>query len=415
MLAAVVVLPPAAAAAPAVAAENPPPPTVLTGAATAVTQTSAKLTATLNPNGAATTWRFEYGTTDAYGLTTPETSAGDGDSPAPIERTVTGLTPDTTYHVRFVATNAAGTSRGADVTFRTAATPQAPSVVSASARSVTATSAVLAASLDPRGQATTYRFEYGPTKSYGEVTGDVLVSGTGRRTVTAPVAGLNPYTTYHFRLVASNPTGTARTSDRSFRTLRLPTRITVTPSSSIIAWGGRVTLTGRVEGRGVSRTSVAVERRDFPFTRPVWVTRTFTTASDGRFRIDVGPLWQTTRLSLRTRSTNVARSPQVEIATRALIGIRRAGGGEDAVTLRGVVRPAAPQGRVSIQRRTRTGRWIPVARTGLTQLGADRSRYTVTVPRTRRGSVVRAVVLPNDGGARARGVSRELRIGGRGR
>jgi hypothetical protein len=56
-----------------------------------------------------------------------------------------------------------------------------------------------------------------------------------------------------------------------------------------------------------------------------------------------------------------------------------------------------------------------VARTGVSPLPGERSRYTVSVPRARRASVVRAVVLPNDGGAHARGVSRELRIGGRGR
>ncbi|MCU0259323.1 MAG: hypothetical protein MUF56_09920, partial [Solirubrobacteraceae bacterium] len=126
-------------------------------------------------------------------------------------------------------------------------------------------------------------------------------------------------------------------------------------------------------------------------------------------------LWQTTRLSLRTRSTNVARSLQFEVATRALVGVRKAGAGAGTVTLTGVVRPAAPQAQVSLQRRTRTGRWVPVARTGVSPLPGERSRYTVSVPRARRASVVRAVVLPNDGGAHARGVSRELRIGGRGR
>jgi hypothetical protein len=411
VLAAVVALPPVAAAAPA-RADNPPPPTVITGAATQVTQTSATLNATLNPNGAATSWRFEYGTTDAYGLSTPEVSAGDGSSPAPVEREITALTPDTTYHVRIVATNAAGISRGTDVTFRTAAAPRPPGVTSAGARGVSATGAVLAASVDPRGQATTYRFEYGRTSAYGEFTPEVAVTGTGSRTVTAPIAGLNPYTTYRFRLVATNASGTTRGSSRSFRTLRLPTRILVSPASAVIGWGGSVTLTGRVEGRGISRTSVAIERRDAPFPGRPTIVRSFTTASDGSFRVQVGPLWQATRLRLVTRSTNVATSPVVEILTRALVGLRRDGAEPGSVTLTGLVRPATASAQVSVQRLGRTGRWVRIARSGVSLQADGAGRYRVTVPRARRASLVRVVAVPDDGGLRVRGVSRELRIAG---
>src|SRR3954454_5585783 len=88
------------------------PPAATTGPASAVGQTEATLGGQVDANGSATTWRVEYGTSDAYGLATPERDAGAGDAPHDVTAVVGGLTPETTYHVRVVATNAAGVARG---------------------------------------------------------------------------------------------------------------------------------------------------------------------------------------------------------------------------------------------------------------------------------------------------------------
>jgi subtilisin-like proprotein convertase family protein len=53
-------------------------PSATTGAATAITSKGAKLNSTINPNGLATTYRFQYGTTTSYGKSTPTTSGGSG-------------------------------------------------------------------------------------------------------------------------------------------------------------------------------------------------------------------------------------------------------------------------------------------------------------------------------------------------
>jgi len=98
-------------------------PTVTTGSAISITSGSATLNGTVNPNGKKTTYYFEYGTTTSYGLTsgTNWAGAGSGTSDVSVSATITGLSPNTTYHYRIVATNSAGTSYGSDQTLTTKA------------------------------------------------------------------------------------------------------------------------------------------------------------------------------------------------------------------------------------------------------------------------------------------------------
>ena len=84
----------------------------------------------MNPSGTQTandtTYRFEYGTTVAYGLTTaalPEGRSLGGNSYVPVSGVLGGLAPETEYHYRVVASNGHGTTYGRDRTFRTGATP----------------------------------------------------------------------------------------------------------------------------------------------------------------------------------------------------------------------------------------------------------------------------------------------------
>jgi hypothetical protein len=96
------------------------PPAVATQAATLVTGTGATLNGTANPNGSATTAHFQYGLTTGYGSTTVDQAMGGGTSAAAIGGgAVSGLTCDTVYHFRGVASNAGGTTNGSDATFTT--------------------------------------------------------------------------------------------------------------------------------------------------------------------------------------------------------------------------------------------------------------------------------------------------------
>ena len=100
-------------------------PTVLTGGASATAQTSATVGATVDPNGAeVSACTIEYGTMTAYGYSSPcSPSPGSGSNPITVNASLTGLVADTTYHFRIVATNAGGTSDGADQTFTTQPAP----------------------------------------------------------------------------------------------------------------------------------------------------------------------------------------------------------------------------------------------------------------------------------------------------
>lgn len=97
-------------------------PAVTTNAATNVTGSGATLNGTVNPEGASTTYQFDYGTTASYGssVPVPAGSAGAGSSAVNESATLSGLQPSTTYHYRIKATNSAGTSFGSDQTFTTA-------------------------------------------------------------------------------------------------------------------------------------------------------------------------------------------------------------------------------------------------------------------------------------------------------
>jgi hypothetical protein len=105
---------------------TPTAPTAVTGAASTIKQTSAKLNATVNPNNSSVTdCHFEYGTTLPYSSSVPCTTLpGSGVFPVAVSATAEPLVAGTTYHFRIVATNAKGTGEGEDQTFTTLAAPE---------------------------------------------------------------------------------------------------------------------------------------------------------------------------------------------------------------------------------------------------------------------------------------------------
>ncbi len=100
------------------------PPTVLAEGPSAITETSATLSAEVNPNGALVEeCQFEYGTTTSYGFSAACTpSPGSGQTPVTVSAAITGLGAGGAYHFRVVAANAGGSNSSRDHKFETLAT-----------------------------------------------------------------------------------------------------------------------------------------------------------------------------------------------------------------------------------------------------------------------------------------------------
>jgi hypothetical protein len=98
---------------------SPGKPLTSTDGASAVMAGTATLNGTVNPEGAGTAYYFQFGPTTAYGATTPAGSIAGDISGRPVSASLSKLKPGTTYHYHLVATNAAGTTVGADRTFTT--------------------------------------------------------------------------------------------------------------------------------------------------------------------------------------------------------------------------------------------------------------------------------------------------------
>lgn len=106
---------------------TPDSPVIEETGAAGITTTTATLSARIRPSFRATTYHFDYGPTEAYGASTPESgSVGADNAGHAAGVAVSGLAAGTTYHFRVVATNAIGTVFGPDRTLTTASPPSSP-------------------------------------------------------------------------------------------------------------------------------------------------------------------------------------------------------------------------------------------------------------------------------------------------
>jgi hypothetical protein len=209
----------------------PNPPDVATQPASGVTQSAATLNGSVNPSGTAVTdCHFDWGTSTAYGAAVPcAPSPGSGTSAVPVSAALAGLTAGTTYHFRVVATNATGTSVGADQALTAAAPPSASAAQPPAVQS--SSGALFSALVNPEGLTTAAYFEFGLDSQLRAASGvvydqqtpaQVIGSDFASHSVTASVSGLLPNATYHVRVVAFNGAGTVTGPDQAFKTAADP-------------------------------------------------------------------------------------------------------------------------------------------------------------------------------------------------
>ncbi len=240
-----------------------PAPTAVTKAASSITQTTATLNATVNPNGGeVSSCEFEYGTTEPYESSVPCSSLpGSGTEPVAVSAALENLSANTTYQFRIVATNLGGTST--DIlnaqTFKTL--PNAPTVVTEDASSIAQTTATLNATVNPNGgEVTSCEFEYGPAKTYGKSVPCSSLPGSGSSpvAVSAAAVGLSANTTYHFRIVATSPGGTSKGADQTFETLPDAPTVMTKAASSVSQTSATLNATVNPNGGTVERMPLRI-------------------------------------------------------------------------------------------------------------------------------------------------------------
>jgi hypothetical protein len=184
----------------------------------------------VNPENSDTRYQFVFGTSAEYGTNIPSEEADLGSSlgDEPVSSSVGGLQPGRTYHYAVVASNPQGTVRSADMSFTTPAVP-VPVVATGGAEGVSQNSATLTGTIDPEGTSTGYEFDLGTDTSYGAKVFGVVGSGSEPQALSLSAGGLQPDTTYHYRLVASNAYGTVYGADMTFTTSGFPSSLIAAP------------------------------------------------------------------------------------------------------------------------------------------------------------------------------------------
>lgn len=217
---------------------GPDKPVVHSAQASEVSATAATLHGTVNPLGLAVgECRFEYVKSGEWkpSAANPyangssvecEQAVGSGETTVSVSARPT-LEAGSGYHFRLVATNANGTSFGEGEWFGP------PVAKTAAATDLTQGTATLNGEVETENLDTHFYFEWGPTPAYGNKTPAEpgVDAGAGPTPVSAAraLSGLQLGTEYHFRLVASDVSGTVHGQDRTFTTLPAATIDPISP------------------------------------------------------------------------------------------------------------------------------------------------------------------------------------------
>ena len=195
--------------------------TVTTQAVSSITATSATGNGNVTDLGAPNPTQYGvcWSTTSNPTISDNKTEEGTALATGAFTSSITGLSPNTTYHVRAYATNAAGTVYGTDVFFMTS--PKAPTITTQAVSSITTTTATGNGNItdfgapNPTQHGVCWSTTSNPTTSNNK-TEEGAATATGA--FTSPITGLSPGTTYHVRAYATNAAGTVYGADESFST-----------------------------------------------------------------------------------------------------------------------------------------------------------------------------------------------------
>lgn len=275
------------------------------------------------------------------------------------------------------------------------ARPKAPAVSTGGAEAVSYASATLKGSINPRGQATYYYFQYGPTDAYGLQTA-LAEAGAGSATVrvSVPISGLSPLTAYHYRLVAVSNAGTTLGKDRRLMTSKIPLSLQIVASPNPVSYGGTVEIQGTLSGTGAGNREVVLQAAGYPFTTFADVGNTELTNPAGGFSFVVLNVGAITTYRVLTTTNPAVVSPAVPVGVSVLIhASHHAVKHERLVRVKGTVTPVLNGMHVGIMHLVK-GKERLAGGAVLKPDGASRSRFS-TLIHHRKGVYNVLVVVTN--------------------
>jgi len=283
----------------------------------------------------------------------------------------------------------------------TAAAAEKPVVTTGGASNVQPTAVVLNGTVNPKGAATTYFFQYGTTRLFGAST-TPAAAGAGNRGVriSVPVGGLAPFTTYHYRLVAQNSKGLRVGKRRTFKTRRQPLGVALAANPNPVSVGGVTTLSGVLSGTGSGGRDVVIKSNPWPYTQGFLpVGNALVTNADGTFSQTIASVPVNTQFLVQMPAKPEVISPIVVVGTTVKVTRHlRVDRGERRGRLRftGRVTPAVDGRAVYIQKlNRRNGTWFNVGRTFTRHTGGGSSRYRKTITQRKAGRY-RVLVVMDD-------------------
>jgi hypothetical protein len=221
--------------------------TVTTSSAIATSATAATGGGNVSADGGATVTTRGSCWSKNGNPTILDAKTNDGSGTGTFTSAISGLSAGTTYHTRAYATNAVGTSYGADVLFTT---PSQATVSTISAVATSSTTALGKGDIISDGGTPVIQKGFCWAVNINPTTADAkTANGTGLGSFSDIINGLNQGTTYHVRAYATNMIGTSYGADIQFTTPSLATVVTssVAPSENSSTTGvckGNVTNDG---------------------------------------------------------------------------------------------------------------------------------------------------------------------------
>jgi hypothetical protein len=295
----------------------------------------------------------------------------------------------------------------------------APTATTGPASNISSTSATVSGSVNSGKEQTTYHFEYGTTTSYGSATPDKSAGkGNATSNVSADLTSLAPSTTYHYRLVASNASGTVPGADMTFTTLaegQAPpggNAVTIAATPASIPYGKASALTGQVVGPDNAGVKLTLQSRPAGVQGAQFAdAATGTTDAAGNYSFGVVPLVNTEyQVVAKTKpdTTSPIQLVKVRFAVTLKLSDSTPKKGK-RVRFSGRVTPAHDGASALIQRRTKTGKFRTVAKALLKPSTKTQgvSTYSKRI-RIKRSGVYRVRVLTD--GSHATGTSKRHRI-----